>query len=130
MCYFEIIIFHLVFSSTYLQYVFSNDTIPKEISLHNHTTIADVGQRSLDIQYVVANYNFLNTIKLVTENDDLGFTQNNFWSKTKIINLTNSKLNYYLETARPMTDLVALFIVDVASGKITTKISGDNTVYS
>lgn len=126
----KLLFFILFFSNTYSQYVFNGDTIPKEISLHNHTTIADVGQRSLDINYVIANYNTLNSKKLLTENDDLGFTQNHFWSKTEIKNLTNSKLNYYLETARPITDLVELFIVDVVSGKITTKISGDNMAYS
>ncbi|WP_121364981.1 hybrid sensor histidine kinase/response regulator [Flavobacterium limicola] len=126
----KLLFFILFFSNTYSQYVFSSDTIPKEISLHNHATIADVGQRNLDINYVIANYKNLNPIKLITENDDLGFTQNHFWSKTEIKNLTNSKLNYYLETARPITDLVELFIVDVASGKITTKISGDNMAYS
>ena len=126
----KLLFFTLFFSNTYSQYVFSGDTIPKEISLHSHTTIADVGKRSLDIKYVVANYDTLNPTELISENDDLGFTQNNFWSKTKIKNLTNSKLNYYLETARPITDLVELFIVDVASGKITTKISGDNLAYS
>ena len=120
--------FILFFSNTYSQYVFVGDTIEK-ISLHNYTTIADIGQRSLEIDYVVANYNTLNPKKLRTENDDLGFTQNNFWSKTEIKNLTNSKLNYYLETARPVTDLVELFIVD-ASGKIITKVSGDNMPYS
>ncbi|TDD75591.1 hybrid sensor histidine kinase/response regulator [Flavobacterium caseinilyticum] len=125
----KLLFFILFFSNTYSQYVFSSDTIPKEISLHNHTIIADVGQRELEIDYVVANYNTLRPKKLLSENDDLGFTQNHFWSKTEIKNLTNSKLNFYLETARPITDLVELFIVD-ASGKITTKISGDNLLYS
>ena len=125
----KLMFFILFFSNTYSQYVFSGDTIPKEISLHNHTTIADVGQKSMDVNYVIANYNSLNPKKLLTENDDLGFTQNHFWSKTEIKNLTNSKLNFYLETARPITDLVELFIVD-SSGKITTKISGDNLLYS
>jgi signal transduction histidine kinase/CheY-like chemotaxis protein len=126
----KLLFFILFFSSTYSQYVFKTDAIPQEISLHNYTKIADVGQRSLDINYVIANYNTLNPRKLQTENDDLGFTQNNFWSKTEIQNPTNFKINYFLETARPITDVVELYIVDVISGKITTKISGDNLDYS
>ena len=124
----KVVFFILFFSNTYSQYVISGDTISKEISLHNYTTIVDVGQRSMDVNYVIANYNTLNPEKLLTENDDLGFTKNNFWSKTEIKNLTDRKLNYYLETARPITDLVELFIVE-ASGRITAKISGDNLLY-
>jgi hypothetical protein len=48
-----------------------------EKSLHPYTTITDVGQKDLDI------YN--DTLRAIdsrcfkTANDDLGFTQNNFW---------------------------------------------------
>jgi hypothetical protein len=46
--------------------------------LHPYTTITDVGQKDLDIQFIVTSYEQLNLVALKTANDDLGFTQNNF----------------------------------------------------
>ncbi|MFV8375431.1 7TM diverse intracellular signaling domain-containing protein [Flavobacterium sp. GSP11] len=126
----KLLFFMLFFINTYSQYVFRSNAIPEEISLYNFTTIADVGQRNLDIQFVIANYNSLSPKKLKTESDDLGFTQNNFWAKTELENPTDLSLKYYLETARPITDLVELYIFDVASKKITKAVSGDNMQYS
>jgi hypothetical protein len=45
--------------------------------LHPYTTITDVGQKDLDIQYIMTHYEQL-TRCFKTANDDLGFTQNNF----------------------------------------------------
>lgn len=125
----KLLFFFLFFTSVHSQYVFRNDAIPKEISLYDFTTITDVGQRNLDIHFVIKNYNLLNFKKLKTESDDLGFTKNNFWSKTELQNPTNLSLNYYLETARPITDLVELYAVNGVSGKITKSIGGDNIPY-
>lgn len=120
----------MFFTKNYSQYVFRSDAIPEEFSLHNYTSIADVGQKELDIHYVIANYKVLNSKKLQTENDDLGFTQNHFWTKTELKNPTDLTLNYYLETARPITDLVELYLIDEVSGIITKKVSGDTMPYS
>jgi hypothetical protein len=37
-----------------------------------------VGQKELNIQYIMSHYDALNPRALKTANDDLGFTQNNF----------------------------------------------------
>ncbi|OAB27294.1 Signal transduction histidine kinase [Flavobacterium fryxellicola] len=126
----KFLFFVLFFSNTYAQYVFPSDSIPQKISLHKYTTIANVGQRNLEVKFVMANFTTLDPVQLQTENDDLGFTQNNFWSKTVLKNPTNATLIYYLETARPITDLVELYTIEGASGKITKKISGDAIPYS
>ncbi|MFV8367992.1 7TM diverse intracellular signaling domain-containing protein [Flavobacterium sp. LB2R40] len=126
----KLLFFILFFSNSYSQYIFRNDTILQEVSLHKFTTITDVGQRNLDIKYVIANYSLLKPFKLKTESDDLGFTKNNFWSKTELINPTNQALSYYLETARPITDLVELYSVDGETGAITKEVSGDAMKYS
>jgi hypothetical protein len=47
---------------------------------------------------------------------------------TQLTNNTNAELHYYLETARPITNLVA-YIVDLETGKITKEISGDGIAY-
>lgn len=126
----KVLFFTLFFSNAYSQYVFKKGTVVDEISLHPYTVIVDVGQRNLDINFVRANFNSLKPTKLITENDDLGFTQNNFWTLTELANPTNRLLVYYLETARPITDLVELYLVDVSKGSISKQVSGDNIPYS
>lgn len=121
--------FLLFFANTYAQYVFKNNELPKKISLHQYVAVADVGQRDLDIEFIKKHFASLNAKQLKTESDDLGFTQNNFWAKLELQNTTESNLRYYLETARPITDLVELYIVDAASGQITKLVSGDKMPY-
>jgi hypothetical protein len=103
--------------------MYFGDALPKKISLHPYTTITDVGQKDLDIQYIMTHYEQL-TRCFKTANDDLGFTQNNFWAKCILQNPTDADLHYYLETALPITDL-AECIIDQVSGKISKAISGD-----
>jgi signal transduction histidine kinase/CheY-like chemotaxis protein len=117
--------FLLFFGNTYSQYIFQSNAIPKTLSLHPYTTIANTGSSKLTIRDVMANYASLHPKRLKTENDDLGFTRDNFWAHVELQNPTDSDLNYYLETARPITDLVELYSVDDAS-TITKKVSGDN----
>ncbi|EIA08037.1 hybrid sensor histidine kinase/response regulator [Flavobacterium frigoris] len=126
----KILFFMLVFTNSYSQYVFQRNTLPEKISLHNYTRVADVGLSDLEIQYVMANFESLNPRSLKTENDDLGFNQNNFWAKLELQNATDRDLHYYIETARPITDLVELYTIDETSGKITKAISGDNLPFS
>jgi hypothetical protein len=73
----------------------------------------------LDIQYIT-HYEQLTPV-FKTANDDLGFTQNNFWAKCIIQNPTDADLHYYLETALPITDLAELYIIDQVSGKISKR---------
>lgn len=120
----------LFFTKSFSQYEFRDGRIPKQISLHNYTTIVDVGLDTLDIHYIMTNFNSLNPKKLQTENDDLGFSENNFWSKTELRNSSELTLNYYLETARPITDVVELYFINKTSGEITEMVSGDNMPFS
>jgi two-component system, sensor histidine kinase LadS len=123
----KIIVFFFLFITigAYSQYVFNSDRQPQRISLNEYTSIIDVGQKNLEIHYVLNNFKSLQPIDLKTNSDYLGFTENNFWSMTPLVNNTNSEFNCYIEIARPITDLVELFIVDQATGTIQRKISGD-----
>lgn len=107
------------------QFTFKGDALPDVVSLYPYTSIADVGQQQLSIDYIIRNYATLNPKKLKTESDDLGFTDHNFWAKTQIKNTTGSQLTYYLETARPITDYVELYSIYDQTGTITKAISGD-----
>lgn len=117
--------FMFFLTNSYAQYVFHAEALPEEMSLHQYTTIADVGEKELNIHFVVSNYERLNPRSLKTANDDLGFTQNNFWANLALHNPTDSDLYYYLETALPITDLVELYTFDEVSGEIAKAVSGD-----
>lgn len=99
------------------------------LSLHPYTTIADVGQQQYSIDFIAKNYNQLHSRKLKTENDDLGFTDHHFWAKLQLENATSNELHYYLETARPITDLVEMYVIET-SGKITKSVSGDQLPFA
>lgn len=113
------------FTNTYSQYIFNSDRQPQIISLNDYTSIADVGQKNLEVNFVLNNFNSLHPIDLKVKSDYLGFTENNFWSMTPLINKTDSELNCYIEIARPITDLVELYVIDQVTGKIQKEISGD-----
>ncbi|MES2239698.1 MAG: 7TM diverse intracellular signaling domain-containing protein [Bacteroidota bacterium] len=124
-----LLFFLLICTHSYSQYVFDSNTVPDKISLLDYTSIADVGQKDLDIHFVVNNFQSLNPIALKKNSDYLGFTENNFWSMTSLVNNTDLELHYYFETARPITDLVELYIIDQVTGKIEKKITGDAMLY-
>jgi signal transduction histidine kinase/CheY-like chemotaxis protein len=99
------------------------------MSLQDYTYLADVGDKEVDISFVLGNYESLSPINLKYTTDYLGFTESNFWSMTDLVNDTDSELHYYLETARPITNLVELYIVDLKTGQIIKKLSGDGIAY-
>lgn len=107
------------------QFIVKNNTSLNTFSLHEHTSIIDMQDRVLTIEQVIKGFDSFKPVPLKSENDDLGFSQHHFWAKTGLVNATNVEFHYYMETARPMTDVVELFIVNRATGKITKKISGD-----
>lgn len=119
----------LFFSNSYAQYVFQPDALPDKVSLQNNTFVADVGEKEFDINFVLNNFDSLHPINFKYTSDYLGFTESNFWSMTKVVNNTGAELHYYLETARPITNLVELYTVDLETGKITKEISGDGIAY-
>lgn len=122
----HVLLLFLFFTSTSIaQYQFKENQLPKSISLFHHTTIADVGQENLKINDVIKRYAALYPSKLKTDNDDLGFTNHHFWAKFSLENTTNQPLEYYLETARPITDLAELYQVNLTTHQIKKSISGD-----
>lgn len=79
------------------------------------------------------NYSFSNFLKIQDKlsfralsgsNEDLGFTNHHYWLKFPISNPTDRYKDYYFETARPLTDIVDLYLVD-KNGKAEKRVSGD-----
>lgn len=102
-----------------------SNIVEQEMSLHDYTSIADVGDKVLTLQQVRENIPHLVFKPLTDPKSNLGFTQNNYWLKCEIENKNTEQVIYYLETARPITDVVDLYMVD-SQGKVTMQKSGDN----
>lgn len=73
------------------QYVFKQGDIREKISLHPYTSIVKLGQNDLGFDAVVDRFDALNPKKLKSENDDLGFTDGHFWTRTILQNDTDSE---------------------------------------
>jgi two-component system, sensor histidine kinase LadS len=111
--------------NSYSQFVFSDSLSNKEIDLFSYTRIIDLGENNLTSNEVISNFEKYNPRILKNDNEDFGFTKNHFWTQTKIRNNSNTNFKYYLETARPITDVVELFVQNSTSKKIIKSISGD-----
>ena len=93
------------------QYIIKEDSLPQNISLHQVAQIADVGNSEMSFAEMLSSEKNLKFKKLPAENTDLGFTDHNFWVKFEIANTTAKTKQYFLETARPITDVVEFFSV-------------------
>ncbi|WP_245891598.1 sensor histidine kinase [Flavobacterium faecale] len=116
----------LFFTVVQGQYVFQKDAIPESISLQPYATVVDVGLKQLDVKQVIRDFDALQPTVMNPKSDDLGFTNHYWWTKIPLQNATNTHLNYYFETARPITDRVELYVVNSKTGIMTKAVSGDN----
>ena len=109
------------------QYVFQNNNLADSISIYSKASYVDVGQQQLILDEV-RNSKTLNFSQMKSSNADFGFTKNNYWIQFKLQNATNQELLYFLETARPITDLVELYVIKT-NGKVSKFKSGDAMPY-
>ena len=79
--------------------------------LYEYAQYANAGNLDLEIAEVENNA-FLKYLPLESENHSVGFMSDNYWLKFKIENDSETSKTYYLETARPITDVVNLFQID------------------
>ena len=65
---------------------------------------------------------------LESENHSVGFTSDNYWVRFKLENTSKVQQTYYLETARPITDLASLY--QISDAGINVFKSGDQIPFS
>lgn len=78
--------------------------------LHEYSSYINVKDKKLSIEDVVASKN-LHFDPIKSDNLSLGFTSSNYWVSFSLENSTSDNNTYYLETARPVTDLANLYVV-------------------
>ncbi|GAA4280014.1 hybrid sensor histidine kinase/response regulator [Gaetbulibacter aestuarii] len=95
--------------------------------LYEYAQYTNAGNLDLSISDV-QHSSFLKYKDLESENHSVGFTSDNYWVKFKIENNDASSKTYYLETGRPITDVVDLYQINGA--KISHFKNGDDIPFS
>ncbi|WP_185956552.1 hybrid sensor histidine kinase/response regulator [Changchengzhania lutea] len=90
--------------------------------LYEYAEFTTSGPLSLSITEVTTT-DRLEYNSLESENHSVGFTSDNYWVRFKLKNSTHQRQTYYLETARPITDVVDLY--QKSNGEIQRFKSGD-----
>lgn len=103
--------------------------LTETVSLHKNALYANAGQDVYTLEEIRNNTPNLNFKPLDSENVNIGFTKDQYWIKFKIKNATSQTLTYYLETGRPITDMVDFYSIST-SGEIQAQQSGDKMAFS
>lgn len=98
--------------------------LKETVSLRPHAELFLAGQESYSIEEIADIYGNGSFEPMTDFEENLGFSQDNFWIRFQLANSTDETMHYYLETARAITDRVSLFIND-GSGNTTSQKSGD-----
>lgn len=116
-------IFLLSLQNVSAQYILKNEGSSKKVSIHSQSEYVDVGQENLTLEQVIHSKT-LHFKPMQHENTDLGFTTHNFWVRFQLKNATQKELFYFFETARPITDVAELYMIN-QDNKVTKYVSGD-----
>lgn len=105
------------------QFLLQKSNPEEALSIHSKAEYVDVGQIDVTLDQIrsIRGFQFLPMRK---ENRDFGFTNHNIWVRFQLKNTTEEEVNYFFETARPITDVAELFIIK-SDSSITKYISGD-----
>ncbi len=95
--------------------------------LYEYAEFATTGNRELDLDEMLADPQLL-FLPLESDNQSVGFTTHYYWVRFKLRNSSDVARDYYLETARPVTDEALLYQID-SSGVRQFK-SGDQLPFA
>ena len=97
--------------------------------LYEYTQLAKAENGDITINSILEDDNHLEFIPLTSENQSVGFSTDNYWLTFDLENSSNTSEIYYLQTARPVTDVANLFQV-ANKNNITKFKSGDAIAFS
>ncbi len=93
-------------------------------SIYEYASITDLGSSDLSFEELRQKEGGLEFSPIASSNSNLGFTRNHFWLKFQLTNSEPKSRTVYLETGRPITDLVTLYQIG-PDGDVQEFISGD-----
>ncbi|MEP5255955.1 MAG: 7TM diverse intracellular signaling domain-containing protein [Winogradskyella arenosi] len=94
--------------------------------LFQYAEYVNTEQQLFTIEGVLDNAN-LQYNDLKSENHDFGFTSDQYWVRFRLANSSKTNKTYYLETARPITDVVDLYVI---KPEIEVYKNGDQITFS
>ncbi|WP_373516234.1 hybrid sensor histidine kinase/response regulator [Pricia sp.] len=98
--------------------------VNETISIRPNAELFLAGQKSYSINQIADIYRNGDFKPMTDFQENLGFSKDNFWIRFQLANPTDEAVHYYLETGRPITDTVSLFMND-GLGEKTSQKSGD-----
>ncbi|WP_159076297.1 hybrid sensor histidine kinase/response regulator [Flagellimonas amoyensis] len=103
------------------------DNVSGTISLRSQASILLTGNKNLTFDDIRSSN--LSFVPLSSVKENMGFSNESYWIKFSLENPEMTTSEYYLETARPITDIVDLYLVDEV-GKVQRQHSGDKIPFS
>lgn len=123
-----IVIFFVSLQNLSAQFLLQKGNLSEKISIHSKSEYIDVGKNNFTLDKVMHSM-ALKFQPMRNENTDFGFTTHNFWVRFQLKNTTNDELFYFFETARPITDVAELFVIN-KNNQVTKYVSGDAIPYA
>tara|TARA_R110002072_G_scaffold3334_2_gene24552 strand:+ start:4870 stop:7269 length:2400 start_codon:yes stop_codon:yes gene_type:complete len=109
--------------SSYAQISLNQESV-LPLSLHSVAEIVQVDSPDYTLEEIIKKENSLDFHALENSITDLGFTDQTYWLRFSLENNSDQSQTYYLETARPITDVAHLY--QLHQGKIISdQLSGD-----
>ncbi|WP_373493282.1 7TM diverse intracellular signaling domain-containing protein [Aquiflexum sp.] len=89
----------------------NGQTVPQVFptSIYPYAEMTQVDDHSIDLPVFLEMEQSLEFFKLENENTNLGFTDASYWLRFELTNPSEKSVQLYLETGRPITDVVNLF---------------------
>lgn len=97
--------------------------------LYEYAQLAKAENGDININSILEDESNLEFTTLISENQSVGFSTDNYWLTFDLENSSNTPEIYYLQTARPVTDVANLFQV-ANKNNITEFKSGDAIAFS
>ncbi len=94
--------------------------------LYEYAQFVNVGDKNYSIEEIISD-SALNYSQLKSDNHSVGFTSSNYWVRFELENTFSQTKTYYLETARPITDIVHLY--QIYNDSIAKFESGDQIAF-
>lgn len=119
----------LIFVGTLNAQLVIHKPIDEPVLLNEYASIVNTGQTIESYAAFTSHYKELEFKTLKEKQTHVGFTNDNYWIKFTIQNTTDQTLNYFLETARPIIDVVNLYTLDDTLN-LQPQINGDAIPFS
>ncbi|MGB1210117.1 MAG: 7TM diverse intracellular signaling domain-containing protein [Lacinutrix venerupis] len=111
MCRVILLIFCLFSSALFAQNTPFNP-IESKGKLYEYALFAKAENPNLTIEDIISSQSDIVYNPLTSENQSVGFSSDDYWLTFSLENTTNQENTYYLETARPVTDIANLYQIN------------------